>query len=88
MAVVEMGSERKGLEHVALDVDVAGEIGFGDVAFIERAQRPYRLLVAKADMELWVAFAQISLLAVRQLDGEGHCEPADAADQSLDCACG
>ena len=48
MAVVEMGSERKRLQHVALDVDVALQIGLGDIALVQRTKRTHRPLIAQA----------------------------------------
>ena len=52
MTVVEGGAKRERLQHVAFKIDVACEIGLGDVALIERAQRLERALVAKAYAKL------------------------------------
>jgi hypothetical protein len=47
MAVVERRAQRKRLQHVAFDVDVALQVSLGDVALVERAQRPHRPRVRK-----------------------------------------
>ena len=52
MPVVERGAERKGLDHVAVDVEVALQVGFGDVALVEGLQRLDGAVVAQRHLEL------------------------------------
>jgi hypothetical protein len=42
MKVVERSAQGKGLQPVAFNVDITLQIGLGNVAFVERAQRPER----------------------------------------------
>jgi hypothetical protein len=88
MAVVERRAQRKRLQHVAFDVDVALQVSLGDVALVERAQRPHRPRVSQADVKLGVALADVPLLPIRQLDGEGRRGPADAGDEGVERRCG
>ncbi len=39
MSIVELGAEREGLQHIALEIDVALEVGLGDIALVQGAQR-------------------------------------------------
>ncbi len=88
MTVVERGAQRERLQHVAFDVDVALQIGFGDVALIQRAQRFDGPIVMKVDVELGRALADIALGAVGQLDGERRRDPAHTVDEGVERACG
>ena len=81
MTVVERGAERERLQHVALEIDVALQIGLGDVALIERAQRLERALVAEANAKLFLAEADLALLPARQLDREGRRKSAQAIEK-------
>ncbi len=87
MAVVERGAQRKRLQHVAFDVDVTLQIGFGDVALIQRAQRLDGPLVVKVHVEGGLALADIALGTVGQLDGERRLDPAYAVDEGVERAC-
>ena len=82
--VVERSPELEGLQHIALDVDIALQIGLGDIPLVERAQRPERPLVAETDLELRLALAEGPFLAVGQLDGERRRDLADAVDQGVE----
>ena len=86
--VVERGAEIEGLHHVAFEVDVALQIGLGDISLVEGAQRPQRTLVAQAHFELGLALAECPLLAVGQLDGKGRRDLAHAVEQGVDRRCG
>jgi hypothetical protein len=88
VAIVKLGTQRKRLQHVAFDVDVALEIGLGDVALVQRAERSQRPLVAQADVKLGLALAHVSLRAVRQLDREGRLDSAHAIDEGVERVCG
>ena len=88
VAIVERGAQRKGLEHVALKVDVALQIGLGDVAFIERPQRPEGAVVAETDTKFGVALADIALLPVWQFDREGRGHAADTVEKGVERGCG
>ena len=84
MAIVERGAERERLQHVALKIDVALQIGLGDIALIERAQRLERALVAEPDAKLLLAEADLALLSARQLDGERRRKSAQAIDEKVE----
>ncbi len=84
MAVVERCPELEGLQHVAFQVDIALEVGLGDISFVERAQRPQGPLVAQTNLELRLAVAEIAFLTVGQLDGERCRDLPDAADQGVE----
>ena len=59
MAVVEGGAKRERLQHVALMIDVALQIGLGDVALVQRAQRLDGALVAEANAKLFLAQSEL-----------------------------
>ena len=65
-------------------IDVALQIGLGDIALIERAQRLDRPLVAQADAKLFVAQADLALLSARQLDREGRRKSAEAIEKQIE----
>src|SRR6185503_17165272 len=88
MTVVEGGAEREGLQHVAFNIDVALQIGLGDVAFIERAQRLDGSLVAEANAKLFLAQSDLALLAARQLDREGCRKTAQSIEKEVERGCG
>jgi hypothetical protein len=88
MTVVERGAQGKRLQHVAFNVDIALQIGLGDVAFVERAQRPERPLIAQADVKLGLALAHAPLRTVRQLEGERRNDSAHTIDEGVESRCG
>ncbi len=88
VTVVERGPQRKRLQHVAFDVDVALQIGFGDVALVQGPQSLDRPLVMEGDVELRLAFAHGALGAIGEFDGEGSRNPADTVDEGVEPACG
>ena len=87
MSIVERSAEGEGLEHIALEVDVALQISLGDVALIESAQGPDGPVVAQADAKLGLALADVALLPVRQLDREGRRHAADAIEKGVEGGC-
>ena len=84
MTVVERSAQREGLQHVAVDVEIACEIGFGDVALVESSERAQRPIVAKPDMKLGLTVADGTLGPIGQLDGERRRCRAHAIDQGVD----
>ena len=88
VAIVEQLPEREGLQHVPFEVNVAAQIGLGNVAFVQGPDCAERALVAQADLELGLALAHLAPLAIRQLDGEGHRDAPHAIDEGVDCASG
>ena len=88
MTVVEGGTERERLQHVAFNINIALEIGLGDVALIERAQRLDGALVAEANAKFFLAQPDLALLPARQLDREGCRKTAQAIEKEIERGCG
>src|SRR5262245_18267735 len=83
VAIIERGAQRKRLQHVAFDVNVALQIGLGDIAFVERAKRPHRPRVAQADEKLASALPDAAFLAVGLFNRERLRDPTDAVDKGV-----
>ena len=81
MTIVEEGSKREGLEHVALDIEVAVQIGLADVALVEGAERPERAIVAEGNAEFGLAFSHLPRLTARELDREGRGKSASRVSE-------
>src|SRR4029078_6687012 len=83
MAVVKRLPQGEGLQHVALDIDIGGEIGLGDIGLIEGADRAERAIVAKANPESVLALADLARLPAGELDREGRGKPSHAIEQEI-----
>jgi hypothetical protein len=88
VTVVERGPQRKRLQHVAFDVDVALQIGFCDIALVQGPQGFDRPLVVEIDVKLGLARAHGALGAIGEFDGERSRNPADTVDEGVEPASG
>lgn len=70
MKVLHRPTESKGGEHIAVDIEVAREIGLANAAFIETAQRTQRLGVLEPDLKARCSLSEKLNGAV----GKGHLE--------------
>ena len=86
MVVVHGFAKPERLQHVALEIDVAGEIGLRDLGFVERLQRPHGALITQAHFELRLAIAELAFLPARQLDREGRGKATEMLQYEIKCA--
>jgi hypothetical protein len=58
--------EFKRTEHVTVDIDIAGDIGVPDPAFVDTADCPQTRTIVDSDAEAWHARAKAPYRFVRQ----------------------
>src|SRR4029079_141359 len=90
MRVVKRLAKVEGLQHVALKIDIAVDIGFGDIALIERAHGAQSALIPEPDHEGRLAGADLTALARWQFDREGGVDRSNPLDQGVNrgrCSC-
>ncbi len=70
--ILHRTAQFEGAQHVAFDVDVAGEIGIADAPFIDTGDCPHRLAILEGNTEARRAFAKAPDSAIRKDHLEGH----------------
>ncbi len=72
MKVLHVAAQRERLFHIAVEIDVAGEIGIRNATFIERRDGAYAILIVDRQAKGWRAFAEALQRAIGHRDVEGY----------------
>ena len=86
MLVVHRAAQRKHLKEIAIDVEIALQIGLADIAFVERAHGFDGAIVVEDDFEFGLARAQHALRAVRHFQHEARVRAGQTIGEFVDQA--